>query len=167
MPGRRPRDGIFVFIRWSRSSPGLGIASDLIVRSAGSRETPALEAYRAFTEGWLRLETLDIREIPQAIANFERAIRVDPRYALAYTGLASAQLAAYEDRRSENAPPQELLGAAVGHASGGDGSPPRCRRSCGLAFPWSAHGNERSVQSAAGRGAEPTNWRHFFRLGHA
>ena len=26
------------------------------------RETPSLEAYRAFTEGWLRLETLDIRE---------------------------------------------------------------------------------------------------------
>jgi hypothetical protein len=53
-------------------SKDLGIATDLIVRSAGSRETPTLEAYRAFTEGWLRIETFDIREIPQAIANFER-----------------------------------------------------------------------------------------------
>ena len=48
-----------------------------------SRETPSLEAYRAFTEGWLRLETLDIREMPGAIAEFERAVAVDPRYALA------------------------------------------------------------------------------------
>ena len=32
-----------------------------------------------------------------AIAKFERAITIDPRYALAYTGLASAQLAAYEE----------------------------------------------------------------------
>ena len=39
-----------------------------------SHETPSLEAYRAFTEGWLQLETLDIREIPQAVANFQRAI---------------------------------------------------------------------------------------------
>ena len=42
-----------------------------------SRETPSLEAYRAFTEGWLQLETLDVREIPRAIANFERAIAAD------------------------------------------------------------------------------------------
>jgi DNA-binding winged helix-turn-helix (wHTH) protein/Flp pilus assembly protein TadD len=148
----------------------LGIATDVIVRSTGSRETPTLEAYRAFTEGWLRLETLDIREIPQAIANFERAIKVDPRYALAYTGLASAQLAAYEDMRSENAPPQQLLSAAVGHA----------RRAvmlddtlaeghAALAFALvSAWETKEAVQSARRAVAlEPTNWRHFFRLGHA
>jgi DNA-binding winged helix-turn-helix (wHTH) protein/Flp pilus assembly protein TadD len=148
----------------------LGIATDLIMRSTGSRETPTLEAYRAFTEGWLGLETLDIREIPQAIANFERAINVDPRYALAYTGLASAQLAAYEDMRSENAPPQQLLSAAVGHA----------RRAvmlddtlaeghAALAFALvSAWETKEAVQSARRAVAlEPTNWRHFFRLGHA
>ncbi len=33
----------------------LGVAADLIARSGGPRETPSLEAYRAFTEGWLQL----------------------------------------------------------------------------------------------------------------
>jgi DNA-binding winged helix-turn-helix (wHTH) protein/Flp pilus assembly protein TadD len=151
-------------------SKELGFATDLIVRSAGSRETPTLEAYRAFTEGWLQLETLDIREIPHAIANFEQAIRVDPRYALAYAGLASAQLAAYESTRSENAPSQELLHAAAGHA----------RRAvmlddtlaeghAALAFilvsAWDTKEALRSARRAVA--LEPTNWRHFFRLGHA
>jgi adenylate cyclase len=151
-------------------SKELGIATDLIVRSVGSRETPTLEAYRAFIEGWLRIETLDIREIPQAIANFERAIRIDPRYALAYTGLASAQLAAYEDMRSENAPPRELLDAAVGNA----------RRAvmlddtlaeghAALAFALVGAWQTKEAMQAARRAValEPTNWRHFFRLGHA
>src|SRR5262249_1678835 len=34
--------------------------------AAGSRDTASLEAYRAYTEGWLYLETLDLREIPKA-----------------------------------------------------------------------------------------------------
>ena len=55
----------------------------------------------------------------QAIASFERAIAIDPRYALAYTGLASAQLAAYEATRSDNEPAKELLDAAIGHARQG------------------------------------------------
>src|SRR6185503_5904326 len=29
-----------------------------------ARETPSLEAYRAYIEGWLHLEPLDVREIP-------------------------------------------------------------------------------------------------------
>ncbi len=148
----------------------LGVATDLIAKSGSPRETPSLEAYRAFTEGWLQLETLEIREIPQAITKFERAITVDPRYALAYTGLASAQLAAYEETRSENAPAQELLDAAVGHARRAvvlDDTLAEARAT--LAFVLvSAWETKEAVQ--AGRRAvalEPTNWRHFFRLGHA
>ena len=50
---------------WSRSSPGSSALRPISSsRSAGSRETPTLEAYRAFTEGWLLLETLDIRRNP-------------------------------------------------------------------------------------------------------
>ena len=140
------------------------------LRSAGPRETPTLEAYRAFTEGWLLLETLDIREIPHAIANFERAIRIDPRYALAYTGLASAQLAAYEDIRSENAPAQELLNTAVGHARRAVTLDDTLAEGhAALAFVLvSAWETKEAVQSARRAVAlEPTNWRHFFRLGHA
>ena len=37
----------------------------------GVRETPSLEAYRAFTEGSLHLESLDLDEMEQAIGDFE------------------------------------------------------------------------------------------------
>src|SRR5258706_130188 len=49
-----------------------------------ARETSNLEAYRASTEGRLKLETLDPAEIPGALADFERALNLDPRYALAH-----------------------------------------------------------------------------------
>ena len=38
------------------------------------RDTSSLEAYQAFTEGRVRLETLDAPEIPRAIGDFERAL---------------------------------------------------------------------------------------------
>jgi tetratricopeptide (TPR) repeat protein len=146
------------------------MTTGLIARSGGSRETSSLEAYRAFTEGWLQLETLDIREIPHAIANFERAISVDPRYALAYTGLASAQLAAYEETRSENAPAQDLLKTAIGHARRAvtlDDTLAEAHAT--LAFVLVSAWNTREAVQSARRAValEPANWRHFFRLGHA
>src|SRR6202040_3639188 len=79
-------------------------------------DTPSLEAYRAFTEGSLRLETLDVREMPQAIVDFDRAVATDPRYALAHAGLASAELALYETTRSDNEPAGPLLRRAIKRA---------------------------------------------------
>jgi DNA-binding winged helix-turn-helix (wHTH) protein/Flp pilus assembly protein TadD len=151
-------------------STELGIPSDVTARRGASRETHSLEAYRAATEGWLQLETLDIREIAQAIAKFERAITVDPRYALAYTGLASAQLAAYEETRSENAPAKELLQAAIDHARAAVALDDTLAEAhAALAFVLvSAWDTREAIQSARRAVAlEPTNWRHFFRLGHA
>jgi DNA-binding winged helix-turn-helix (wHTH) protein/Flp pilus assembly protein TadD len=148
----------------------LGIATDLIARSGGSRETPSLEAYRAFTEGWLRLETLDIREAPQAIASFERAITVDPRYALAWSGLASARLAAYEETRSENSPAQDLLKRAIGDARRAAMLEDTLAEAhATLAFVLVSAWETREAVQSARRAVvlEPTNWRHFFRLGHA
>src|SRR5262249_53187246 len=55
--------------------------------AAAVRDTPSLAAYRACSEGWMALESLDVREMPQAIVKFERAIAEDPKYALACTGL--------------------------------------------------------------------------------
>jgi DNA-binding winged helix-turn-helix (wHTH) protein/Tfp pilus assembly protein PilF len=151
-------------------SEELGCASELIERGRASRETPSLEAYRAFTEGWLQLETLDVREIPQAVANFERAIRIDSQYALAYTGLASAQLAAYEETRSESAPALELLNTAIGHARRAvmlDRTLAEAHATLALVLVSAWQTNE-AVQSARRAVAlEPTTWRHFFRLGHA
>src|SRR5262249_39736437 len=58
-------------------SKELGMNTAVVNRRAGSSDTPSLDAYRAFTEGWLQLETLDIRQIPGALANFERAAEKD------------------------------------------------------------------------------------------
>jgi adenylate cyclase len=148
----------------------LGFAATPIARSAGCRETPSLEAYRAFTEGWLQLETLDVREVPRAIANFERAIAVDPRYAFAYTGLASAQLAAYETTRSENAPARNLLEAAIAHARRAvilDETFAEAHATLALVLvsAWETVEAVRSARRAIA--IEPGNWKHFFRLGHA
>jgi adenylate cyclase len=147
----------------------LGI-STAVTASGSSRETSSLEAYRAFTEGWLQLETLDVRQIPSAIANFQRAITIDPRYALAHTGLASTELAAYECTRSDISPDDERLRSAIGHARRAvalEDTLAEAHASLALTLV-SGWQTPEALQSA--RWAvllEPTNWRHFFRLGHA
>jgi len=148
----------------------LGIGAPPVFRHGSRQETSSLEAYRSYTEGWLQLESLDVREIPRAIASFERAVSIDSRYALAYTGLASAQLAAYEDTRSENAPAQDVLTSATNHARQAvalDDTVAESHATLALVLA-SAWKTTEAVQ-AARRAVklEPANWRHFFRLGHA
>jgi DNA-binding winged helix-turn-helix (wHTH) protein/Flp pilus assembly protein TadD len=151
-------------------SKELGFRAAPASRDSAARETPSLEAYRAYTEAWLHLEALDVREIPQAIADFQRAITIDPGYALAFTGLASAQLAAYEATRSDTTPASPLLNDALGHARRAvtlDAALAEAHAT--LAFVLvSAWQTAEAVQVARRAVAlEPTNWRHFFRLGHA
>ncbi len=140
------------------------------VRAAARRDTASLEAYRAFSEGWVRLESLDIREMPQAIADFERAAAADPRYALAHTGLANAAIVLYESTRSDNEPRLDLLERAVRHAQ----HAAQLEDGLAEAHATLAHalvGLWRTGEAiAAARRAvalEPSNWRHRFRLGHA
>ena len=68
---------------------------------AGSRrsvgDTSSLEAYQAFTEGRVRLESLDASLVPGAIADFERAVSLDPRYASAHVGLGERAVLAVRD----------------------------------------------------------------------
>ena len=149
-------------------SKELGVTA--LRQSGGPRETPSLDAYRAYTEAWLHLETLDLREIPQAIADFEKAIDIDPRYALALTGLASAELAAYEVTRSDNEPARVLLERAIDHARRAialDETLAEAHATLALLLV-SAWQTTDAVQAARRAVAlEPSNWRHFFRLGHA
>src|SRR6185503_8702261 len=79
------------------------------------RETSSLEAYQAFTEGRVRLESLDASVVSGAIADFERAIALDPRYALAHVGLANARFWQYEMSRARNQPEGALLAHAIDH----------------------------------------------------
>ena len=79
------------------------------------RETSSLEAYQAFTEGRVRLESLDASLVPGAIADFERAVVLDPRYALAHVGLGNARFWQYEMSRARNQPDAALLARAIDH----------------------------------------------------
>lgn len=148
----------------------LGLPASAMSGAGAGHETPSLEAYRALSEGWVRLESLDVREMPQAIADFERAATADPHYALALTGLANAEFALYESTRSENEPAQDLLDRAVQHARRAvqlDDMLAEAHATLALVLV-SLWDTDAAVVSARRAVAlEPANWRHLFRLGHA
>ena len=150
-------------------SKGLGFGATAVARAA-VRETPSLEAYRAYTEAWLHLETLDLREIPLAIAGFQRAITIDSDYALAFTGLASAQFAAYDATRSDNVPAAGLLKDAGVHARRAvvlDDALAEAHATLAFVLVSAWETTEAVAEARRAVALEPTNWRHFFRLGHA
>lgn len=138
--------------------------------AARHRETASLEAYRAVMEGWLRIETLDIRELPKAVADFEHAVAVDPRYALAYTGLANAEFASFEATRADPRPTTALLHRAIAHGRHAVELDDSLAEAHGtLALILVSAGDAAGAIRAARRAValEPGNWRHLFRLGHA
>jgi tetratricopeptide (TPR) repeat protein len=135
-----------------------------------ARETSSLDAYRALTEGRLKLETLDPAAVPAAIADFERALALDPRYALAHVGLAHARFWVFQASRAGASPATDQLAQAVAHAKRAvDLDPDLAEAHSALALFLSSA--DRSVEAvAAGRLAvaiEPANWRHQFRYGIA
>src|SRR5262245_32802488 len=134
------------------------------------RETSSLEAYQAFTEGRVRLESLDASSVPGAIADFERAIALDPRYALAHVGLANARFWQYEMSRARNQPDAALPARAIDHV----------RRAIELernlaeahatfSFLLVSAGRFSEALTAAKRAValEPAYWGNQFRLAHA
>ncbi|HET7698555.1 MAG TPA: winged helix-turn-helix domain-containing protein [Vicinamibacterales bacterium] len=150
-------------------------ASELGLAARGAaaparRETPSLEAYRAVMEGWLRVETLDVRELPRAIRDFERAVAIDPGYALAYNGLANAEFASYEATRADADPARDLLDRAIAHGRRAvqlDDALAEAHGTLALILV-SAHDTAGAIKAARRAVAlEPGNWRHLFRLGHA
>lgn len=134
------------------------------------RDTSSLEAYRAVMEGWLRVETLDVRELPTAIADFERAVQIDPQYALAYNGLANAEFALFESTRADARRSPELLERAIAHGRKAvelDDALAEAHGTLALILV-SAHETVTAMREARRAVAlEPGNWRHLFRLGHA
>jgi DNA-binding winged helix-turn-helix (wHTH) protein/tetratricopeptide (TPR) repeat protein len=151
-------------------SSELGVASGADGRNGVVRDTSSLDAHRAFSEGWMHLESLDVWEIPQAIGDFERAVAADPRYALAYTGLASAELALYETTRSDNEPDHGVLTRAVQHARHAvhlDDTLAEAHATLALVLVSSWQTTEATAAARRAVAIEPSNWRHLFRLGHA
>jgi DNA-binding winged helix-turn-helix (wHTH) protein/tetratricopeptide (TPR) repeat protein len=134
------------------------------------RETSNFDAYRAATEGRLKLETLDPAQVDSAIADFDRALALDARYALAHVGLAHARFWRFQATRASNQPAVDELKAAVMHARRAvELDPELAEAHSALAF--FLVSADRTVEAvAAGRLAvsiEPGNWRHQFRLGVA
>jgi tetratricopeptide (TPR) repeat protein len=135
-----------------------------------THETSSLDAYRALTDGRLRLEALDPAEIPAAVAAFERALSLDPRYALAHVGLAHARFWQFQATRARSRPDAAALAAAISHAHQAiDLDPESAEAHSALGF-FLASADQREAALVAGRHAlalEPGNWRHQFRLGMA
>jgi adenylate cyclase len=137
-------------------------------RSLG--DTSSLEAYRAFTEGRVRLESLDASLVPAAIADFERAIELDPRYAAAHVGLANARFWQYEMSRARNQPDAGLLARAIDHVRRAiELERDLAEAHATLSFLLMSGGRAQEALSAARRAVtlEPRYWGNQFRLAHS
>jgi DNA-binding winged helix-turn-helix (wHTH) protein len=149
---------------------GLGLGTDARAARPRGRETSSLEAYRACTEGWLKIESLDTDLVPDAVRDFERAITLDPHYVVAHTGLANAEYVAYEMSRATSAPNTGALAAGIAHARHAVSIDPTLGEAhATLSFLLVSSGEMAEARAAAqvAVAIEPDNWRHQFRLGHA
>lgn len=134
------------------------------------RETSSLEAYQAFTEGRVRLESLDAALVPGAIADFERAVALDPRYGAAHVGLGNARFWQYEMSRARNQPDGALLARAIDHVRRAiELERDLADAHATLAFLLVSAGRSVEALAAARRAValEPGYWGNQFRLAHA
>jgi len=137
-------------------------------RSIG--DTSSLDAYRAFTEGRVRLESLEASLVPDAIADFERAVALDPRYAAAHVGLANARFWQYEMSRARNQPDAVLLARAIDHVRQAiELERDLAEAHATLSFLLMSAGRATEALVAARRAValEPRYWGNQFRLAHA
>jgi len=134
------------------------------------RETSSLEAYQAFTEGRVRLESLDAAVVPAAIADFERAVALDSRYAAAQVGLGNARFFQYEMSRAHSQPDGALLARAIDHVRRAiELERDLAEAHATLAFLLVSAGRSVEALAAARRATalEPGYWGNQFRLAHA
>jgi DNA-binding winged helix-turn-helix (wHTH) protein/tetratricopeptide (TPR) repeat protein len=134
------------------------------------RETSSLEAYQTFTEGRVRLESLDASLVPGAIADFQRAVVLDPRYALAHVGLGNARFFQYEMSRARNQPDAALLARAIDHVQRAiELERDLAEAHATYSFLLVSAGRFSDARSAARRAValEPGYWGNQFRLAHA
>jgi|KBSMisStandDraft_5_1062788.scaffolds.fasta_scaffold01200_6 adenylate cyclase len=148
----------------------LGLVRVRAVARLAVRETSSLEAYRAWTEGWLHVETLDTRVLPPAIEAFSRAVAIDGRYALGYAGLATAQFALYESTRLDPEPGEPLLADAIAHARRAvelDEGLAEAHATLAMVLVSAWRTPEAAASARRAVALEPSQWRHLFRLCHA
>jgi DNA-binding winged helix-turn-helix (wHTH) protein/Flp pilus assembly protein TadD len=137
-------------------------------RAAG--DTSSLDAYRAFTEGRVKLESLEASHVPSAVADFERATELDPRYAAAFVGLANARFWQYEMSRARNQPDSALLARAIDHVRRAiELDRDFAEAYSTLSFLLMSAGRATEALTVARRAValEPRYWGNQFRLAHA
>jgi len=118
----------------------------------------------------VRLESLDASLVSGAIADFERAIVLDPRYALAHVGLANARFWQYEMSRARSQPDAALLARAIDHVRRAiELERNLAEAHATLAFLLVSAGRFSEALAAARRAValEPGYWGNQFRLAHA
>ncbi|MCC7044191.1 MAG: winged helix-turn-helix domain-containing protein [Acidobacteria bacterium] len=136
----------------------------------GILETSSLDAYRAYMEGWLELESLDTAAVPAAINDFRRAIEADAGYAMAYTGLANAEFVVYEMTRGSAMPNTSALREGIGHARRAiqlDDQLAEAHATLAFLLVSALAFDEARAAARRAVAIEPDNWRHQYRLGHA
>jgi TolB-like protein/DNA-binding winged helix-turn-helix (wHTH) protein/cytochrome c-type biogenesis protein CcmH/NrfG len=69
---------------------------------AAGKGTQDFDAYLAHAQGRARLATTRMADAKLAIADFERAIQIDPKFARAYAGLAEARLSVADGEMSRD-----------------------------------------------------------------
>jgi DNA-binding winged helix-turn-helix (wHTH) protein/tetratricopeptide (TPR) repeat protein len=151
-------------------SETLGTAAQGTATRRPHRETSSLEAYQAFTEGRVRLESLDATLVAGAVADFERAATLDPRYALAQVALANARFWQYEMSRARNQPDAALLARAIDHVRRAiELERDLAEAHATLSFLLVSAGRFSEALTAARRAValEPGYWGNQFRLAHA
>ena len=139
-------------------------------RGGPLRETSSLDAYQAFTEGRVRLDTLDAAQVANAIDDFDRAIALDSRYAAAHVGLGNAHFWQYQMSRARNHPDAALLAKAIDHVRRAiELERDLAEAHATLAFLLVSAGRATEALVAARRAVtlEPGYWGHHFRVGHA
>ena len=137
-------------------------------RSIG--DTSSLDAYRAFTEGRVRLESLEASLVPDAIADFERAVTSDPRYAAAHVGLANARFWQYEMSRARNQPDAALLARAIDHVRQAielERDLAEAHATLSFLLMSAGRATEALVSARRAVALEPRYWGNQFRLAHA
>jgi DNA-binding winged helix-turn-helix (wHTH) protein/tetratricopeptide (TPR) repeat protein len=169
-------DGLLADVFSLQDSVVLSFARDLGLSTGaggpriGVRETTSLEAFHAYIEGWLKIESLDLDLNAAAMRDFERAIAIDPRYAIAYTGLANAEFVSFEMTRASRAPNFAALTKGIEHARHAvhlDRGLAEAHATLSFLLTSAFQFDEarRAAQQAVA--IKPDNWRHLYRLGHA
>jgi DNA-binding winged helix-turn-helix (wHTH) protein/Tfp pilus assembly protein PilF len=138
-------------------------------RADGRDPDAVLEPHRAFIDGRIALETMNLDAVERARDAFAGVLRQHPDFAAAHIGLASACVLRYESTRADVEPDRAALDEAEQHARAA------CRLNSSSGHAWSVfalvrHGQGVSREAmAAAREAvrlQPEEWRHHLQLAY-